>query len=76
MRSVTLGFWVLLLAGPTAHAQDYYDLSSRRVIRPKSISAYNAVPDAAGDLRRNRHGTIRPYSPGEKSLFQRLLRWE
>jgi hypothetical protein len=76
MKRVMTGLLLLLFAGSAAPAQDYYDLSRRTVIRPKSISAYNAVPDASSDPRRNRPGTVKPYTRGEKSLFQRLLRWE
>jgi hypothetical protein len=78
MKILLVALMVLLLAGPAAHAfSEYFDLSGRRVIRAPAISAYNALPsDDARDLRRNRAIGARPYTESEKSLFQRLLRWE
>jgi hypothetical protein len=79
MKTILIALVMLVLAGSAANAfSEYFDLSGQRVIRQKSISAYNALPtDDVRDARRNRPpAAIKPYTAREKSLFQRLLRWE
>jgi hypothetical protein len=74
MRTLLAALTLVLLAGSAANAfTEWYDLTSPKVIRQKSISAYNAVP--ADNPRRN-PPLVKPYTAKERSLFQRLLRWE
>jgi hypothetical protein len=74
MKSFPAALTLVLLAGSAANAfTECYDLTSPKVIRQKSISACNAVP--ADNPRRN-PSAVKPYTAKEKSLFQRLLRWE
>jgi hypothetical protein len=78
MKTAMVASVMVILAGSAAHAfSDYFVVSGQKMIRQKSISAYNTLSteDLRGAGRKPPAGR-KPYTEGEKSLFQRLLRWE
>jgi hypothetical protein len=78
MKAAMVALGMLVLTGAAANAfSDYFVVSGQKIIREKSISAYNSL--SSEDLRgsaRKQPAPKKPYSDREKSLFQRLLRWE